>query len=164
VDRFYGGLPVSTRNVIQMTFDEFGKAASCEKKSGSWYRRSAETIFVLNLQKSQYGLQYYINVGLWLLALEPAEAPKEHHCPIRTRLDNLVSPAEQARLTTLLDLETLIDEGTRREELLAVLQSILLPTMDACSTLAGLRSEAGQWLLSVSLVGGDAQRLLASGG
>lgn len=60
--------PMSVRNIIQTTFDEFGKASGGSKKSGSWYRRSPETIFVLNLQKSQYAVRYYVNVALWLLA------------------------------------------------------------------------------------------------
>ncbi len=55
--------PMSVRNSIQTTFDEFGKTAGGSKKSGSWYRRSPETIVVLNLQKSQYALRYYVNLG-----------------------------------------------------------------------------------------------------
>ena len=157
-------MPVSARNIIQMTFDEFGKVAGGTKKSGSWYWRSAETVFVLNLQKSQYGPQYYVNVGLWLLSLGPAETPKDHQCPIRTRLDNLVPADKEAGLTTLLDLESPVDDELRREELLALLRSVLLPLLDTTSTLEGLRAAAGQRLVGVSLVAGDAQRLLVSGG
>ncbi len=151
---------MSSRNIIQSTFDEFGKASGYSKESGSWYRRRAETIVVLNLQKSQYALRYYVNVALWLLALGQSEAPKEHHCHVRTRLDDLVPPAMEGRLTELLDLESLIDEETRREELLALLREHLLPLMEASSTLEGLRSGDGQRLINASLVTGLAQRLL----
>ena len=155
---------MSTRNIIQTTYDEFGKESGCSKKAGSWYRRSAETIVVLNLQKSQYGLQYYVNVGLWLLGLDQVETPKERHCPIRTRLTRLVPLAIEARLTTLLDLQSPIDDALRREELLALLHEHLLPLMEASAALDGLRSGQGQRLIKASLIEGDALRLLGLGG
>jgi hypothetical protein len=81
---------LSERNVVQTSFDEFGKASFGAKKSGSWYRRSDETIVVLNLQKSNYGPSYYVNVAIWLLAAGPADAPKPSHCHVQTRLERLV--------------------------------------------------------------------------
>lgn len=50
---------MSTRNIIQATFDEFGKSLCGSKKSGSWYVTGPDAIAVLNLQKSQYGPRYY---------------------------------------------------------------------------------------------------------
>ena len=49
---------MSVRDVIQAIFDDFGKSAGASKKSGSWHRRSDETVFVLNLQKSNYATRY----------------------------------------------------------------------------------------------------------
>ena len=153
---------MSERNVIQTTFDEFGKAGGGSKKSGSWYRRSPETILVLNLQKSQYATRYYVNVALWLLAAGPADAPKPSHCHVQTRLDDLVPPTLEERLTALLDLDSPIDDGTRHEELLALLREHLLSIMDAAATLEGLRSGEGQRFVQRSLVDGDGQRVLAA--
>jgi hypothetical protein len=153
---------MSVRNIIQTTFDEFGKASGGSKKSGSWYWRSPETIAVLNLQKSQYAVRYYVNVALWLLAAGPADAPKPSHCHIQTRLERLVPPALEERLTALLDLDSLIDDEARHDELLSLLREYLLPTMEAASTLEGLRSGDGQRFVNASLVDGDGQRLLAA--
>ncbi|PZS07781.1 MAG: hypothetical protein DLM55_09900 [Acidimicrobiales bacterium] len=44
----------------------------------------------LQLQKSQYGLRYYINVALWLLALGEAQFPKERTCHVRSRLSRVL--------------------------------------------------------------------------
>lgn len=154
---------MSTRNIIQTTFDEFGKESGGSKKSGSWYRRSPESIFVLNLQKSQYALRYYVNVALWLLAAGPADTPKPSHCHIQTRLERLVPAAREEQLTRLLDLDAPGDEGARHEELLALLRAHLLPVMEAASTLEGLRSGEGQRFVKASLVDGDGQRLLSAG-
>ncbi len=154
---------MSEHNVIQMTFDEFGKASGGSKKSGSWYLRSPETIVVVNLQKSQYAVRYYVNVALWLLAAGPAEAPKTPQCHVQTRLDGLVPPALEERLTALLDLGSPIDEKARREELLALLRAHLLPLMQASLSLESLRSGAGQELVRKSLVTGPGQQVLAAG-
>ena len=40
---------MSERNAVHLAFDRFGKEASFEKKSGSWYRRGAEVTAVSNL-------------------------------------------------------------------------------------------------------------------
>ncbi len=73
-------------------------------------------------------------------------------------------PALEERLSALLDLDSLIDDDARHEELLALLREHLLPMMKAASTLNGLRSGEGQRFVKASLVEGDAQRLLAAWG
>jgi len=151
---------MSARNIIQTTFDEFGKGSGGSKNSGSWYWRGPESIFVLNLQKSQYGPQYYVNVAVWLLAAGPAANPKPSHCHIQTRLGQLVPGVSVERL---LNLDASIDEAVRRDELLALFRSSLLPVMDAASTLQGLRTGEGQRLVNASLVDGDGQRLIFAG-
>lgn len=153
---------MSERNVIQAAFDRFARGAGCSKKSGSWYLRSSETIVVLNLQKSQYGPQYYVNVALWLRSLGDDEAPKENKCHVRTRLTRLVPPEAEAQLASLLDLTSGVDEGQRGEALETFLRVHLLLYLKACSSLEGLRSGVGEHLVSKSLVTGPAQWLLAA--
>jgi Domain of unknown function (DUF4304) len=151
---------MSDRNIIQVTFDEFAKSAGFVKKSGSWYLRTPETVVVLNLQKSQYAVRYYVNVAIWLQALGHADAPKENHCHVRTRLDDLVPTEVEPRLTQLLDITTSISEQQRREELLAVLNDHLLPLLRASATLKDLQSGDGKQVVARSLVTGPAQTLL----
>src|SRR5690349_16163326 len=120
---------MSTRNIIQTTFDEFGKSLGGSKKSGSWYITGPEAIAVLNLQKSQYGPRYYLNVGLWFLGVGPATNPKPSHCHVQSRLESLVPAADRQHLEDLLDLDFAVDEQERRAELLAVLTSQLEPLL-----------------------------------
>jgi hypothetical protein len=75
------------------SFDQFGKEAGLEKKSGSWYGRSDEVISISNLQKSQYGPQYYFNQAFWLRQLGDERFPKENKSHIRARLGSLLPPA-----------------------------------------------------------------------
>jgi hypothetical protein len=152
---------MSEHDIVQTVFDKFAKSAGFSKKSGTWYLRSPETIFVLNLQKSQYGPEYYVNVALWLRVLGEEEAHKENKCQIRTRLTQLVQPYVEARLTDLLDLQSDIDDTSRRAELIGLLNEYVVPLIGAASSLENLRSGPGQELIRKSLVTGSGLGVLA---
>ncbi|MBB6406220.1 DUF4304 domain-containing protein [Arthrobacter sp. AZCC_0090] len=153
---------MSTRNLIQTTFDEFGKSLGGSKKSGSWYVTGPNAIAVLNLQKSQSGPRYYLNVGLWFLGVAPAMNPKRSHCHVQSRLETLVPAAHRKHLEELLDLDHAVGDEERRTELLAVLTSQLEPLLEAGMSDSGLATEAGQHFLTKSLIDGDGQRFLAA--
>lgn len=150
---------MSVRNVLQTAFDEFAGATGFTKKSGTWCRRRNEVIGVIELQKSQYGAQYFVNVALWLLALGEAQCPKEHVCHLRSRLSALL-PDEEDRLAALLSLDVPMDEDDRRIAFLEVLNVHLLPLLDTCSTLDGIRSLESSGPLESFLITGPAQRVL----
>src|SRR6266540_5128131 len=95
---------MSERNVVQQAFDRFGREARFEKKSGFWYRHSEEVIAVSNLQKSQYGPNYYFNQGFWLRQLGDERYPKVNQCHVQARLEDLL-PESERRIGDLLNLE-----------------------------------------------------------
>lgn len=145
------------RNEVQVEFDAFGKAAGMTKQSGSWYRASDEVITVLNLQKSQYSLSYYINVGWWLRALGDAKFPKEHELHVRIRLDALL-PDEAEEVKALLDLERPVEN--RADRLREVLQSELRPILGHTGSVEGLRALRRESRLKAAAVRGPAIPLL----
>jgi hypothetical protein len=147
------------RNVVQVTFDEFGKSLGASKKSGSWYRRGTDTIFVLNLQKSQYGASYYLNLGLWFLAVSDIAAPKSASCHVVNRLGRLAPESND-----LLDLTVQLDEVTRSAKITEVFKSIVEPISDASLTLEGLRSGVGLQFIRSSGITGEGQRVLREAG
>lgn len=149
------------RDIVQETFDSLSREAGFVKKSGSWYRRQAETIAVLNLQRSQYGPRYYVNVALWLLPLGDSDSPKEHMCHVRTRLDELVGVEWEERVAALFDVEVEIEDETRRAEMIGLFRGELLPVLDACGTIDGLRgSDEGRPMRERSVVDRAAIELL----
>lgn len=151
---------MSARNVLQAAFDDFARAAGFTKRSGIWCRRQRETIAVLELQKSQYGPQYFVNVALWLLALGNAECPREHACHLRSRLTRLL-PEDEDRLKVVLNLDdSTLTEDHRRATLLEILDERLLPLLDSCATLDGIRSLEATGLLNSFLIAGSALRVL----
>lgn len=70
-------------------------------KGSSWYNASADSVAVINLQKSQWGGQFYVNLGVYFLALGAERFPAEHKCHLRLRLSALDDALnlEQTHLT-----------------------------------------------------------------
>lgn len=99
-------------------------------------------------------------MALWLLELGEAQCPKEHTCHLRSRLTTLF-PEKSGRLTELLDLDAPITDDKRREEYLAILNEGLLPLLDSCSTLRGIRTIQTSGPPNAFLVTGPAQHVLA---
>jgi hypothetical protein len=148
------------RDEVRDEFDAFGKAAGMTKHSGSWYRISDDMITVLNLQKSQYSLSYYVNVGWWLRALGDAKFPKEHELHVRIRLDALL-PNRAEEVKALLDMERPVEN--RSEGLQELLQSELRPILENTDSVDGLRVLRRASALKAAAVLGPAMPLLDQG-
>jgi hypothetical protein len=152
---------VTTRSPIHEALDRFGRDLGLEKKSGAWYRLCEEVIAVVDLQKSQYGASYYVNLGFWLRALGEERYPKGARCHIAVRLENL-APDERQGITRLLDLDHEMPDEQRIDELIALFKERLLPVIEQGSTLAGLRVMIDDGTLSSAAIRGPAQELLAA--
>jgi hypothetical protein len=153
---------MSERNLVQQLIDDFGKSHGFEKKHGTWYRRSAETTAILNLQKSQYSLRYYLNTGWWFVAISDEKFPKWHLAHIQDRVEGLV-PTPEARLHDLLNLEVPIADYVRSTELTALLEDELDPVFAKFSTLEAWRTPQGEAIMRRSGVTGPAQELIRGG-
>ncbi|MEW6747808.1 MAG: DUF4304 domain-containing protein [Planctomycetota bacterium] len=133
-----------TRNPLRLALEDVLGPAGFSRKGDSWLRRTDEVVEVVNLQKSQYGNQYYLNYGLWLCALGEDAFPKEEKCHIRMRAGAIVS--SEAQLGRLADLESIVSDSERRAGFARLITDEFLPFADACRTVSGLRSflEAGR--------------------
>ena len=130
---------MAERNVVQQVLDEFGKASGMLKQSGTWYRTTDDLTEAVNLQKSQYGPSYYVNVGWCLRALGDVKFPKDYQWHIGMRLD-LLAPNRTKDIKQLLDLDTPIAEDERRHRLGELLDSELRPVLERTSNVDGLRA------------------------
>lgn len=153
---------VTRREPVQATFDEFGAKLGLEKRARTWYRRSPDVVSILNLQKSQWGAQYYVNVAFWFTALGAEEYPNEREAHVRSRLDALLGQADAAELTAFLDLDAPIRETERIAGLLRVLDGELAPLFETFTSVAAFKSPAGRELLMRALVRREAQPLVGA--
>jgi len=115
------------------------KNAGFKKKSDSWYWSNDEVVLVVNLQKSQYGDQYYVNCAVALKSLGAIQFPKEHHCHIRFRLTSIVSDQEREEIGIVFDLENgSVTDQKRTEEISRLIRDIALPILKGCSSRDGI--------------------------
>ncbi len=152
---------MSNRTVVHDALERFGREAGMEKKSGVWYRRNDAVVAISDLQKSQYGPQYYFNQGFWLNELGDERYPKGVKCHITLRLETLV-PEERHRIAQLLDLEHEMPDEERVDELVALLNQRMLPVIERGSSLAGLRAMVDDGTLASAAIRGSAQRALVA--
>jgi hypothetical protein len=150
---------MAERNSIQLAFDAFGKRAGMQKQSGTWYRSADDVTQAMNLQKSQYGPSYYINVGWWLRALGDVKFPKDNQWHIGIRLDSLAANRAE-ELKVLLDLDSGLGETERGQRLHDLLDSELRPVLDRTLSVDGLRALRGEGRLKAAAVRGPAIPIL----
>lgn len=107
------------------------------RKGSTWRYRDDGVISVVNLQKSQYGGQRYVNLGVLLTALSDAENPMENECHIRTRWESLAD--DERSLAAALNLEVELADGDRQDELERHARNSLDVFLEGCRTLDGVR-------------------------
>jgi len=74
-------------------------------RATNFYREWPETIGLLNLQKSSWGSQFYVNAAVWFTRLGPERRPKEHKCHIRWRVNSTMEDEQTKAFTQALNLE-----------------------------------------------------------
>jgi len=62
------------------------KPLGFKKTRSTWHRQTFDTIHTINVQGSQWGPEFYLNVGTYLRALGTELTPPENHCHIRARV------------------------------------------------------------------------------
>ena len=119
---------------ILLPFEAALKSARFIKKSGSWYLENDETILVVNLQKSNYGDQYYVNLAVWVKALGDATYPKENKCHICLRIDSLVDE----KAVKCFDGEKSLSQEKRAALITGLMESKAIPFLMECASLKGI--------------------------
>ncbi|HLL05766.1 MAG TPA: DUF4304 domain-containing protein [Myxococcaceae bacterium] len=119
---------------MNRTLRELGFTGS----ANTWRKPLPDSLLVINLQKSQYGPQFYLNLGVWLKQLGDVNAPKEHQCHVRLRATALADD-KGVRLGQALDLENSTLSQEQRENFIAgFIQQEVLPFMETVGTVQGL--------------------------
>jgi hypothetical protein len=146
---------------IKAAFDDALKEAGFHKKSGTWYLEKEEVVLVANLQKSQWGQQYYINLGIWLRRLGEKKFRKENECHLRLRARSL--PAiDDDFFNQTFDLEnpTLTPEE-RYERVRSIMREIVIPFLNRCGSVRGIMEEFQKGQLSNAMIRAEAKDLLS---
>lgn len=128
---------MTDRTVVERAIADLLNPLRFKKTRATWHRTAAETVLVLNVQKSEWGPTLYVNLGVYLRRLGDETAPPEHRCHIRARLDRVVENASS--LVEALDLESSLFDAERQESIIGAIVQSGLPWLEARETEAKAR-------------------------
>lgn len=143
---------------IQKPFEDTLCKSGFAKKSGSWYIHYPETVGVVNLQKSQYGDTYYVNLGVWVNALGEAQFPKENTCHIRIRLSALCDDTFERAM----DSDSALSDDQRKKVIEAALLKKAIPFLQSTSSLSKIKEGIENGRLGEAMVHVKVKKLLSS--
>ena len=106
-----------TEDPIKIWFRAAGAGLGFTTKGSTAHRQSSDVIQVLDLQRSNYGRQYYINLGIALKSLGATNVLREEHCHIRVRLDSVADAGTDVARLLDLDQPFAVDERISSLEL-----------------------------------------------
>lgn len=149
-------MTMKTDNAVKLGIDDALKGSRFRRKGNSWYRETEEAVLLVDVQKSNFGEQYYVNLGVLLRHLLDGGAhrlpPKENQCHIRVRIEAL-KPDEEAALKGLLDIEDGgLETEERRQAVSSVITRVALPFLNQCGSLAGILDADARGQLAAALV------------
>jgi hypothetical protein len=123
------------KSVLESAIDRQLAARGWRRRGSSWYAETTESISAINLQKSQWGGQFYLNIGLYYRALGDERFPEEHKLHLRGRLSS-ITEASRLDLDTVLDLEQPLPDEERTRSLEAAVLEVAVPYLEARSHLS----------------------------
>jgi hypothetical protein len=96
--------------VIGSVLQKFGFG---ETGSRQWLRKNASVWNLVELQKSDSGDQYFVNLGVWMPSLDSNPKPRVRNCHLQIRLERFGSSSEQ--IEEALDFEHTQMPAERRQ-------------------------------------------------
>lgn len=130
-----------------------------QKKDSNWRRAGEGVVVLVNLQKSAWGEDWYINCGFWISMFGDNPSPLENKCHVRIRSASLPG-VDTYRLEHVLSSQVLCSEEERRDCLKDHIENELLPFLVRASTLDGLLEMVRQGLFRRAFVHRKVQELI----
>jgi hypothetical protein len=118
-------------------FDFIAKSKGFERAYSGWFKESSECIAVLDLQKSNYGNYYELNIKFYIQGMfgriykKSKDLVKKDIGDIFTRQPN--------EYRDVFDLDSFYDEETRKEKLEDLFSKYIVPITNEALTKAGIR-------------------------
>ena len=124
------------------TFDEVAKRNNFEKAFGGWFIESSECIAVLDLQKSNFGDYYEMNIKIFVQGMfgnnyiKSKDLVKKHTGDIFTRQPN--------NYKDVFDFDTSMDDDKRTRKLEELFSEFIKPLIDKALSRQGLKELEAQ--------------------
>lgn len=123
-------------------FDEVAKRNGFEKAFGGWFKEASECIGVLDLQKSNFGDYYELNIKIYVQGMFGnnytinKDLVKKNTGNIFTRQPN--------EYKDVLDFDVSLDDNIRKQRLEGLFREFIVPITDRALSRQGLKELATQ--------------------
>jgi Domain of unknown function (DUF4304) len=107
------------------------------KRKSSWYYVTDECVGLLNVQKSNFGAQVYVNLGVCVKALTATEFPQDNECQIRARLAGLVD--DRQAFEQACNFEDTGVSPDKAKHIIAAIETVGIPFLEQLGTVDGIR-------------------------
>jgi len=119
-------------------FGEVAKSNGFESAFGGWFKGSAESIVVLELQKSSFANSTYLNVKIFIQgAFDRTYTPNKDL--IKSSIGHITN---QIRDKEILDFDEPMDDDERKEKLEQLFGEFIVPFVDKALSKSGIRELA----------------------
>lgn len=132
------------------------------KKGTSWYRQADGALQMVDLQKSSYGSQFFINLCCVPsgMVVDGMPTPKEHRCPVRIRLTSAF-PESRSYIDEAFDLERHTLTASKRENRISdIVTRMVIPFLDHMGCATALKRAIDLGLFKRGMVNIAAQKHL----
>ncbi len=118
-------------------FDEIAKESGFDRAYKGWFKESPEVILALDLQKSNFGNYYYLNIKLFIQGVFGHTYSKCKKL-IKTDIGNIFL-RQPDNYSNLLDLDTPLEDSDRKEGLRKLFGDFIVPFSNKTSSKKGVR-------------------------
>lgn len=126
------------RKILEAALKPLMKQLGFKKAGPTWHRRKDIGIQVLNIQGSQWDKSFYLNLGVYFLAIGSEEKPKEYQCHIRQRLCQLTDDLQGCNDTLSFDSDRAPE--TRAKALSHLVGKFGVPWLQQLTSVEGART------------------------
>jgi len=131
------------RKTLKKVVGESLTSAGFKKKGQAWYLDNPDLIGVLELQKCDWGYNYFVNIGFYIRALgQKDDFPHERMCHLRYRVESIFHDLH-IEICKMLIVHEDGDIESRLEQLQDLLTNRIVPFFMSVRTISDLKRISG---------------------
>lgn len=129
-------------NVFKRIFGEVAKSIGFESAFGGWFKDSAESIVVLDLQKSNFGDYYEMNIKIYIQGMFGNNYSRSKDLVKKNTGD--VFTRQPPEYKSVFDFEGSMDDDKRKADLVKLFNDFIVPFTDKASSKSGIKELANK--------------------
>ncbi|WP_291276172.1 DUF4304 domain-containing protein [Flavobacterium sp.] len=120
---------------FKKTFGEIAKKYKFSNAFGGWFKANEECLAILELQKSSFGNNYYLNIKIFIQgAFSRVYTPNKDL--IKSPIGHITN---QIRDNKIFDFDNLLESDKRKIELEEFFKDVIIPFVDKTMSISGVK-------------------------